>query len=373
MTEGGAVRLCMDATAVPVRPGGAGRYVVDLTEALARRSDVDLTVVCRRHDRARWAREDGSVKVIDAAPASRPLRLAWEQVGLALDLRRLDVDVHHSPHYTMPLASRLPVVVTVHDLSFFDHPEWHQRSKVAFFRASMRAAAARATGIVAVSQATADRLLDRLAPRGPVHVIPHGVDHERFRPRGGSLAEPGDRAPYVAFLGTLEPRKDVPTLVRAFDHIAGAHPDLELVLAGAPGWGVDAVNDTVAASRFAARVRRPGYLGEAEIVSLLQGAAAVAYPSLEEGFGLPALEALACGAPLVTTTGSAMEEVAGDAALLVTPGDDKALAEALEATLAGGVEVEMRRRMGLEIAARHTWAASAQAHMRVYREAMGGS
>lgn len=380
MTE--AVRVCVDATAVPVRPGGAGRYVVDLVAALARRTDVGLTVVCRRGDRARWTKDslkgdEGSIPVIDSAPGPRPLRLAWEQTGLPLALRRADVDVLHSPHYTMPIVAPTPVVVTVHDLSFFDHPEWHEPAKVAFFRAAMRVAVARAATIVAVSECTADRLTSRLKPRCPVVVIPHGVDHTRFRPpplatsparTSPAQASPA-QPPYIAFLGTIEPRKDVPTLVRAFGHIAARHPDLTLVVAGSPGWGLDAVEAAISANPYRERIKRPGYLSEEQIVLLLQNAAAVAYPSLEEGFGLPALEALACGAPLVTTTGSAMEEVAGDAALLVAPGDDSALADALDEVLEGGPAVEARRDRGFAVAARHTWEASAEAHVAVYRQA----
>jgi len=311
------------------------------------------------------------VAVVAGAPVARPLRLAWEQAALPRQLSELGVDVHHGPHYTMPHLSRLPVVVTVHDLSFFSHPEWHERTKAPFFRAAIRAAAARADAIVAVSAATASRLQDRVPTRAEVHVIPHGVDSARFRPDGdgasdeAALARIGARPPYVAFLGTLEPRKDVPTLVRAFDRVAGARPDLTLVLAGGRGWGAAAVE--VAASRHRGRVRLAGYVDQADAPAFLRRAEAVAYPSLEEGFGLPALEALACGAPLVTTTGSAMEEVAGDAGLLVAPGDVDALAEALEALLAGGPDVAERRRRGLQTAARHSWAASAAAHVEVYR------
>ncbi|MDQ4070252.1 MAG: glycosyltransferase family 4 protein, partial [Actinomycetota bacterium] len=162
----------------------------------------------------------------------------------------------------------------------------------------------------------------------------------------------------------LEPRKDVPTLVRAFDRMAGANPDLTLVVAGARGWGVDAVDRAVTVATHGDRIRFLGYLAEQDMPALLRGAAAVAYPSLEEGFGLPVLEALACGAPVVTTSGTVMEEVAGGAALLVPPGDVDALAAALEAALAGDTE---RRALGFQVAAGHSWDASAEAHAAVYR------
>jgi len=381
----GAVRVSVDATAVPAKPGGAGRYVLNLVAELIRpemADAVEVTVVCRHGDRARWEARAGAGRVFDIAPARRPVRLAWEQTALPRLLNRLPIDVHHGPHYTMPVAARGPSVVTIHDLSFFSHPEWHQSSKVAFFRGAIRVAAARAAAIVAVSRSTADRLADRTHPKGPVYVIPHGVDHDRFRPPTGPEEVEADIAarqqlgiephqPYIAYVGTLEPRKDVPSLVRAFDLIAAGHPDTVLVLAGQRGWGADAVEAAIVTARARGRISVAGYVTEEENVALLRGATVVAYPSLEEGFGLPALETMACATPLVTTSGSAMEEVAGTAALLVAPGDTVALAEALEATLAGGPEVDRRRREGLEVAARHTWSATAAAHVDVYRGVAG--
>jgi glycosyltransferase involved in cell wall biosynthesis len=364
------VRVALDASAIPDPPGGAGRYVLALAGALDLRPDVAMTVVARTADSARWP-----PPVAARAPALRPLRLGWEQVGLPRVVRSLGVEVHHGPHYTMPLALGLPSVVTVHDLSFFTHPEWHERTKVAFFRAAIRTSARRAAALVAVSAATAALLEDRVRPRAPVHVIPHGVDHARFRPEDpgddeAARARAGVSGPYIAFVGTLEPRKDVPTLVRAFDRLAGARPDLSLVLAGGRGWGVEAVEEAVRDAAHGDRVRLLGYLAERDMPAVLRGAAAVAYPSLEEGFGLPVLEALACGAPLVTTSGTVMEEVAAGAALLAPPGDADRLAAALEAVLDAGPGQAERRRLGLEVAARHTWEGSAAAHAEVYRSVL---
>jgi glycosyltransferase involved in cell wall biosynthesis len=277
----------------------------------------------------------------------------------------------------MPERASVPKVVTVHDMTFFDHPEWHQRFKVPFFRRAIRIAAERADALVCVSAVTADRLRARLEPRAPVHVIAHGVDHTRFRPEPASsdrdtaaLAAIGVRLPYVLFLGTLEPRKDVPTLVRAFDRISATQPQLSLVIAGLDGWGTKAVTEAIGQAASGERMRRLGYVPDWGVPVLLRHAAAVAYPSLDEGFGLPALEALACGAPLVTTKGTAMAEVTGDAALLIPPGDADALAQALEALVKGGPRVDGLRERGPTVASTYTWEASAAAHASVYRSVL---
>lgn len=370
-------RVVMDASAVPANPAGAGRYTIDLVGALSRRDDVALTLIAREGDVDRWP--DG-VEVLDIAPTRRPVRLAWEQVRLPRRLRRLDFDVYHGPHYTMPEAAAVPKVVTIHDLTFFDHPEWHERTKVPFFRRAIRVAARHADAVVAVSRTTANRLREISPPKVPMAVIPHGVDHARFTPMPPSprsdadmLGALGVRPPFVAFVGTLEPRKDVPSLVRAWDRMASRHRDLSLVIAGGAGWGAGAVSNAVGDAVHRDRVVMTGYVPDEVVPALLRSAAVVAYPSLEEGFGLPALEALACAAPLVSTTGSAMEEVAAGAALLVPPGDVEALAGALDMAVRQDAGLAARRERGLAIAARHTWEGCAARHAEVYRSVTNSS
>jgi len=374
--------LALDVSAVPSRPGGAGYYTMQLVRGLALCTDVELTMIARRGDDTRWRDLGGPAASVRAAvPPARPVRIAFEQVGVPALLRSAGVRLHHGPHYTMPARAPVPCVVTVHDCTFFDHPEWHLRTKAAFFRQAIRHAARRAAAIVCVSQTTADRLDAVCDVRAPIVVAPHGVDHARFAPveaaSGADLATldslglPADR-PLIVFIGTLEPRKGVVPLIAAFDRVADAHADALLVLGGQPGWGMNQTDRALAAARHGDRIVQTGYLPDATVPALLRRAAVVAYPALEEGFGLPALESLACGAPLVTTEGTAMAEFARDSALLVPPGDERALADALAAVLDGG-DTAARRGVGLELAGRQTWEASVAAHRRAYALALAGS
>jgi glycosyltransferase involved in cell wall biosynthesis len=370
----GALSVSLDVTAIPTKAAGAGQYALAISAALAARPDLSTTLITRRADAVRWRERAPESQIVAVAPEARPLRLGWEQVALPRRLRTLGVDVHHGLHYTMPERARLPVVVTVHDCTYFDHPEWHEPTKVRFFRRAIAVAARRAAAVVCVSQATADRFTALCRPNVPVVVAPHGVDHHRFTPVEPSagldiatLERLGINVerPLVVFVGTLEPRKGVGLLIDAFERIADVHEDALLVLAGQPGWGNALAPLATAAHRE--RVIVTGYVPDAAVPALLRRAAVAAYPSLGEGFGLPALEALACGAPLLTTAGTPMADAAGDAAFSVAPGDAAAVAEALDSILRGGPALEARRRMGFERVAPLTWEAAAERHVEAYR------
>ncbi|MDQ1566027.1 MAG: hypothetical protein QOF96_907 [Actinomycetota bacterium] len=371
------MRLLLDVSAVPSRPAGAGVNTCRLAAALDRLGECDLHLLVRRGDTDRWPQLAPGATVHAVVPPARPARLAWEQMRAPALAARLGIDVWHGPHYTVPLRLRVPAVTTIHDLTFFEHPEWHERSKVLFFRKMIPRSTARAAAVVAVSGATAEAIEEILDPAAPVLTIAHGVDHDRFRPAPpgepadlGLLDQLGVRPPYVAFVGTIEPRKAVPTLVEAFARLAGDHPGLRLVLAGADGWGTEDARAAVAASGVATRIVRVRWVPDEALPALFRQAAAVAYPSHEEGFGLPALEALACGAPLVTSAESPMAEIAGPGALLVPAGNAGALAWALNRILTDPELAGRLRREGPRSAAPYTWDASARLHLDAYRLAI---
>jgi glycosyltransferase involved in cell wall biosynthesis len=364
--------VSIDGTAIPPRTGGVGRYLSGLLGGLASCGDCNLTLFAAGGDTDRWLTANPHLSVRDVAPRPRLARLVWEQLALPGEIRKQGAAVHHSPHYTMPWLASAAKVVTIHDMTFISHPEWHLRSKVLFFRYWIERACRHADVLVCVSNVTADKLLDFRRPRGRVVVAPHGVDLSIFSSNGADddaadvLKRHGIAEPYVLFLGTVEPRKNVPGLVKAFDSISDKHRHLSLVIGGSPGWGEVQAQTAIRQVRHPERIRRIGYVPEPEMPVLLRRAAVVVYPSFEEGFGFPVLEALACGAPTITTRGTAMEEASGGAARLVTPGDTSELAQAIDEVLTAGIP-EPERARGRTVASRHTWAASAERHIEAYR------
>ena len=370
-------RVLVDATAVPADRGGVGRYVDGLLVALAERG-ADLAVVCQRSDAERYSRMTGSAEVVPgpAAIAHRPARLAWEQTGLPLVAAQVGARVLHSPHYTMPLRCGLPVVVTVHDATFFTEPEMHSSVKGTFFRSATRTALRRAARVVTPSRATRDELVRLLdADAGRIDVAPHGVDSRTFRvPTDSETARVQARLglagqPYIAFLGMLEPRKNVPGLIRGWIRACeGRDQPPALVLAGGSGWD-DTIDAAVAEVPSSLRVLRPGYLRFTDLPGYLGGAVLVAYPSHGEGFGLPVLEAMACGAPVLTTDRLSLPEVGGDAVAYTEP-DPDAIAAALTALLDDPDRRAELGAAGHERSLQFTWAASAEAHLTAFRRAL---
>lgn len=371
------VRVLLDATAVPVDRGGVGRYVDNLVPAL-RRAAVDIRVVCRPEDAERYGQISGHQAITSPAVTSRrPVRLVWEQVGLPAAARRLRPDVLHSPHYTSPLLVRRPLVVTLHDATFFTNPGLHTRTKAPFFRTASRLALRRAGCCVVPSRATADELT-RNAGADPdrLEVAYLGVDPAVFRPPTVAELETARTelglaaAPtYLLFLGTLEPRKNVPALVIAWSRAVRDRPDPPaLVLAGGTGWDSDldaAIRDVPAHLR----VIRTGYVRAELLAGLLGGAQFVVYPSLGEGFGLPVLEAMSCGAAVLTTRRLAIPEVGGNAVEYTDPAP-AAIETAISSLLDDPRRVAELRAAGRARAAGFSWDACAAAHLRAYKRAM---
>jgi len=370
-----APRVLVDATAVPADRGGVGRYVDGLIPALAR-AGADLAVVCQRADAERYSRMSDQVEIVPgpAAIAHRPARLAWEQTGLPLVAQQLAAEVVHSPHYTMPLRVGRPVVVTIHDVTFFTQPEQHTAVKGTFFRSATRTALRRASRVIVPSKATRDELVRVLdADPTSVDVAYHGVDPEVFHvptdaEKARVAARLGLRGPYLAFLGVLEPRKNVPNLIRGWVQAVHWRDDPPaLVLAGGSGWD-DEVDAAIAEVPSHLRVVRPGYLRFADLPGYLGGATVVSFPSHGEGFGLPVLEAMACGAAVLTTHRLSLPEVGGDAVAYTEPGAED-IAAALTALLDDGARRASLGQAALARAREFTWAASAEAHLASYQRA----
>ena len=373
------VRVLIDATALPANRGGVGRYVDEVVTRLPALG-VDTHVAAQPRDLERYAGALGRDHVhLSPAWADRPaVRLAWEQTGLPWLVRTVRPDVLHSPHYTLPLVSavrrRQRHVVTLHDATFFSDPDLHLGVKARFFRTWTGISVRLADALIAPSEATEGEVL-RYTHADPARfsVIPHGVDHDRFRPpTPGEVAELrawlgiAPEQVYVAFLGTLEPRKNVPALVRAFCQAFGdaADPPV-LVLAGGGGWD-DGIDPALAEVPDRLTVLRPGFVPDGLVPALLGGAEVVAYPAFGEGFGLPVLEAMACGAAVLTTDRLSLSEVGGEAVWYARSPDAADLAVALTALLADPAERQRLGAAGLARAAAYTWDATARLHEQVY-------
>ncbi len=308
-------------------------------------------------------------------PADRPpLRIAWEQSLLPLHARRGRIDLLHGPVNVAPLLARCPTVVTVHDLAFLRVPGGLTSHRRRYLTAATRASVRRARRVIAVSASTKRDVVELVGvPPERVVVIPLAAD-ERFRPLPDDVlarfrAEQRLTCPFILYVGTLEPRKNVPVLLRAFAAIAKAFPH-ELILVGAEGWLTSEIHTTLADLRLGDRVRLAGYGDPAALPGWYGAADLLVYPSRFEGFGLPPLEAMACGTPVIVSNATSLPEVGGDAVLTIDPDDIAGLAAAMRRVLTDPALAAGLRARGLARAATFSWERTARETVRVYREAL---
>jgi glycosyltransferase involved in cell wall biosynthesis len=367
--------VAVDATALLGQRTGVGMFCQGALGALGARSDLDMAAFA-----VTWRRRHllcplvpATVRVIDRPMPARPLHRLWSRWSVPpVEWFTGPADVVHGTNFVVPPTRHAARVVTVHDLTTVRYPQMCDAATLRF-PAMVRRAVAEGAWVHTPSQFVADEVVAEFgASPDRVRVVHHGIPvHEpSTAPSPGPVvALPPGTHRYVLALGTVEPRKDLPGLVRAFDLIAPDHADVALVLAGSLGWGNDALDQAVTASPWKHRIVRPGYIDDHLLADLVAGAWVLAYPSVYEGFGFPPLEAMAAGVPVVATAVGAIPEIVGTAARLVEPADTDALAGAVVGLLDDEEARILLIEQGRVRAAQFSWKACGEGLTALYVDA----
>ncbi len=374
------MRIGYDATAIPRLMAGAAVYTYELACALAAVDSENEYVIFARDDLFdELAASHAQVRVVRVRAPSRPLRMLWEQAVLPRRLRQLHIDVLHSPHHTTPLLfCGRRRVVTFHDLTFFLLPERYPSTRRLYFQTMTRRSARVADAIITPSEAVRQDVMRILrVPPERVFVTPEAAG-PAFRPQDASAIEAARRryglaGPFLLSVGSLEPGKNRERLLLAFARLRAQGLGHTLAVAGQQAWRYEGEEPLARRLGLGDAVRFLGYVPQADLPALYSAADLFVFPSLYEGFGLPALEALACGTPVVASNVSALPEVMGDAALLVHPFDVEGLAAAMERLLRDdALRADLRER-GLQRAAEFSWERTARETLAVYEWVAGTS
>ncbi len=372
------MRIAFDVTPLCAPASGVGTYTLHLLQHLSRRNEDEMLPLAHRpvaFDTIAERNPD-----LPQPVSGLPFGLnktIWMQAVLPWLLARLRADICHFTNAVASLWTPCPTVVTVHDMTLWLYPQHHYRRRLLAMRPFVPPAAHRAAAIIAVSQATkADivRILD--VDEAKVHVV-HEAPAPHFRPLEAVASLEGVRQHYglpdrfLLYVGTIEPRKNLVRLLEVLARLRRSEGlDHGLVLVGHRGWKDEEVFATVERLALGDATQFLGYVPTEDLVALYNLAEALVYPSLYEGFGLPVLEAMACGTPVVASSSGSLQEVAGSAAEFVDPRDEKHIAAGLQRVLLDADRREELRALGLAQAAHFSWDAAARQTRRIYDQAV---
>lgn len=298
----------------------------------------------------------------------------WRQFILPVLLRKHEIDVCFFTNFVLSVAAHCPMVLTIHDLSFKLFPRTHSLRNVIWARSLVPISSRRASRIIADSYNTKIDLVRVMGiNEEKVDVIHLGASHSFSpEPQPGddeALLRYGVTEPYILYVGTLEPRKNLTMLIRAFDKVAREMPDMHLVLAGRRGWMAQAIFDEMEKRNLIGRMHITGYVHDEDLPVLYRRSAAFIYPSLYEGFGLPPLEAMSAGAPVIVSRNSSLPEVVGDAGMYVNPLDAGEIASAIESVVSDPELAQSLREKGFRRARQFSWQKTAEKTLDILREA----
>jgi glycosyltransferase involved in cell wall biosynthesis len=374
------MKILIDFTQIPVQRAGAGVYAENLVHELPpclRRED--LLFLLLQSDEVKLPlllAEMKNVRLLFIPSVlfrNRLVLMVFEQLILPWLLLRHDIDVVHSLHYTFPFWAPSARVVTFHDLTMLLWPQMHTWGRRLIMPVYIRLAWRAADEIIFVSAATrsdAEKLLPPVEGRLRT-VVPLGISAETFSlvsedDSGDRLTSLQVKKPYLLFIGTIEPRKNLVRVIQAFEGLASQFPKHTLVLVGKLGWDFEPVLKAVASSAYRERIRYIGYIADEDKRALLAGSSVLVYPSLYEGFGLPVLEAMAAGVPVVTSNVSSLPEVVGTAALMVDPESIEQLIAAMVRILSDPELAKTLGALGRERARVFSWKNTAAETYKAY-------
>ena len=381
------MRIAIDYTAATRQAAGIGNYVRSLVDAMLAQDDTNqyTLLTSGRPPRERPFPTAENVRGRSLIIPDRYLNVLWYRWRLPISATFFtgQVDIYHGPDFVLPpLNGKLRKVVTVHDLAFLEHPEYAVPELAAYLKKVVPEAVEAADVVASVSQTTRQTLIEHFqTPPGKITLVPNGIRAYFRRVTDPVLLEAtrhkfGLKSPLVLGVGTQEPRKNHLGLIKAFHKAVSTgnkstRPAM-LALAGGSGWLYEETEQIVAELKLEKKVRFLGHVSDLELMMLYSLADVFVFPSFYEGFGVPPLEAMACGTPVITSNTSSLPEVVGDAAIMVNPHKINEIASAINRVLENKQLQEDLRQKGYARAAHFTWVRSAQKMLSIYTQLYEG-